>query len=53
MVERAASVGCILTMDSTEKVQLDSMLGHSILELVKELTATGQTQVLLVKLNTW
>lgn len=38
-------------MDSTQEVQLDSMLGHPVLELVEELTAAGQTEAPLIQLD--
>lgn len=43
--------GCILPMDSTQEVQLDSVLGHPVLELVKELTTAGQAQTPLIQLD--
>lgn len=47
---KSASIWCVLPMDSTKEVQLDCMLGHPVLELVKELTAPGQTQAPLIEL---
>lgn len=38
-------------MDSAQEVQLDSVLGHPVLELVKELTAAGQAQSPLIQLD--
>lgn len=48
----AAPIGHVLPMDSAQEVQLDSMLGHSVLELVKELTAAGQAEAPLIQLPT-
>lgn len=46
-----ASVGCALPMDPAQEVHLDGVLGHPVLELVKELAAVGQAQVPLVQLS--
>lgn len=43
--------GYILPMDPAQEVQLHSVLGHPVLELVKELTAAGQTQTALIQLQ--
>lgn len=50
MLVTGAPVGCVLPVDSAQEIQLDGMLGHAVLELVKELTATGQTQGPLIQL---
>lgn len=46
-----APVWCVLPMDSTQEVQLNSMLGHPVLEMVEELTAAGQAQAPLIQLD--
>ena len=46
-----APVGCVLPMNSTQEIQLNSMLGHPVLEMVEELTAVGQVQGPLVQLH--
>lgn len=51
MLVGCAPVGSVLSMDSTQKVQLDGVLRHPVLEMVKELTATGETQVPLIQLK--
>lgn len=43
-----ASVGCVLPMRSSQKVQLDGMLGHPVLELVKKLASTREAKAPLV-----
>lgn len=47
----AAPVGRAPTVDSSQEVQLDGVLGHPVLELVEELTAAGQAEVPLVQLD--
>lgn len=47
----SASVGCVLSVDSSQKVQLDGVLRHPVLELVEKLTAAGQAEASLVQLN--
>lgn len=51
MLVGAASVGRALTVDSSQEVQLDGVLGHPVLELVEELTAAGQAEVPLIQLD--
>lgn len=51
MLVGAAAVGRALTVDSSQEVQLDGVLGHPVLELVEELTAAGQAEVLLIQLD--
>lgn len=47
----SASVGCVLSVNSSQKVQLDCVLRHPVLELVEKLTAAGQAEASLVQLN--
>lgn len=47
----SASVGCVLSVNSSQKVQLDCVLRHPVLELVKKLRAAGQAEASLVQLN--
>lgn len=52
MLVGVASVRCVLSMDSSQEVQLHRMLGHPVLELVEELTAARQAEAPLVQLDT-
>lgn len=51
MLVRSASVGYILPVYPAEEVNLDGVLRHPVLELVKELTAAGEVQGPLVQLG--
>ena len=51
VVEGGAPIRCVLTVNSAQEIQLDSMLGHPVLELVEELTAAGKGQALLIQLD--
>lgn len=46
-----APVGSILSMYSTQEVQLNCVLGHPVLELIEELTAAGQAEAPLIQLH--
>lgn len=46
-----ASVGCVLPVRSSQKVQLDGVLGHPVLELVEKLAPTREAEAPLVQLQ--
>lgn len=46
-----ASVGCVLPVRSSQKVQLDCVLGHPVLELVKKLAPAREAEAPLVQLE--
>lgn len=47
---RALTVGQVLSVGQPQEVNLDSMLGNAVLELVKELAAIAEGRVPLVQL---
>lgn len=51
VLARGASVGCVLPMRSSQKVQLNCVLGHPVLELVEKLAPTGEAEAPLVQLE--
>lgn len=51
VLARRASVGCILPVRSSQKVQLDRVLGHPVLELVEQLAPTREAEAPLVQLE--
>ena len=46
----AKVVGRVLSMDPSQEVHLNSMLGHPVLKLVEELATVGEVRVPLVQL---
>lgn len=46
-----ASVGCVLPVRPPQKVQLDCVLGHPVLELVEKLAPTREAEAPLVQLE--
>lgn len=51
VVAGGASVGCVLPVCSSQKVQLHCVLGNPVLELVKKLAPTREAEAPLVQLE--